>query len=372
MALILARSPYFVNKGNLEDATLDIEVGYIDSAGNQITLTTYSLVFLGQSNLDISPFIRDYFDDYEIVTVVTKLNGNISDVAQTEVVVNYLAVDGYSYFEEGYNLDKSGDLESNLFYAGSNTLIYRYSNTGLSLPFICAKVDAPYDVTVSYYEGDTLFYSQAVDFTNNNQTSIKVQYVTDYIVYNLGDGSGNDIEDGGGLILQVAEEISENASAYVTKVVVGDGNGNSKEFTVVTIDKCKYEPYKIVFRNKLGVYEDIWFFKKSTLNINVSKESFRPNIVDDFSNGKLTHQNKNFNVNGRENMVLNTGFLPESYAENMKQLLLSESAFIYKDGIKRPITITTSGLEFKSHVNDKLINYTLEIEFANDVINNVG
>ena len=60
-----------------------------------------------------------------------------------------------------------------------------------------------------------------------------MQYITDYVSYNLGDGNSNDIEDGNSNILSVVSEISEDSRAYVTKVVIDDGGGNEKELTVV-------------------------------------------------------------------------------------------------------------------------------------------
>lgn len=372
MSLILTRSPFFISKGNLDNASLGLNIGYVDSSGVQIVLQTYTFAYRGIQRIDISPFIRDYLEDYEIVTATTYLNGDISEVAQTEVVTNYLAVDGYSYYEEGYNVDKCDELEDNLFYAGSSDLIYRYSSVGLSLPFVHCKLTSPYDVTVSYYEGDNVFYTQNVDFTNNNETSVKVQYITDYVSYNLGDGNSNDIEDGNSNILSVVSEISEDSRAYVTKVVIDDGGGNEKELTVVTIDKCKYEPYKIVFRNKLGVYEDMWFFRKSMKSLSVNKENYRPNIVESFASGSFKHQKEDFNVNGNETIMLNTGFIPESFNESIKQLMLSESVFLDYEDVRRPVNIIDTELQYKQHVNDKLINYAINFSFSNDVINNIG
>lgn len=86
----------------------------------------------------------------------------------------------------------------------------------------------------------------------------------------------------------------------------------------------------------------------------------------------MLHQYDDYNVNGRENITLNTGFLDESFKENVTQLLLSERVWIEENGIKRPANVVTSELELKSHVNDKLINYTIEFSFSNDIINNVG
>ena len=71
-------------------------------------------------------------------------------------------------------------------------------------------------------------------------------------------------------------------------------------------------------------------------------------------------------------MTINTGFIPESFNENLKQLMLSEKVWIYLDGNKLPITIKDSDMQFKTVLNEKLINYEMEIEFAYDIINTIG
>jgi hypothetical protein len=52
--------------------------------------------------------------------------------------------------------------------------------------------------------------------------------------------------------------------------------------------------------------------------------------------------------------------------------MLSEKVWVYNNGIKRPVNVATSEMELRTHVNDKLINYTMEFEFSNEIINNVG
>ena len=372
MALILARSPYLVSRGNLDNnAYLFLDIGYVDSSGGEVILKSFPLTFRFQNKIDISPFIRDYFNDYEILTVKTRLNGNVSGVPQSEVVTTFLATDGYTYYEEGFNYDLSTYLENNLFYAGSNDLIYRYDSEGLTLPFVHSKVTSPYDLAVSYLNGVDTFYETDLIFNNNNQTSIKVSYVTDYISEELTDGQGNIIEDGLGNALLAILEISEDNKANVTKIVISDGE-NTKELTVITISKCKYTPYKIIFKNRFGVEEDLWFFKKNTKSIAVEKETYRPNIAGSYANGVLSHQYQDYNVNGRESIVLNTGFVNESFSENIKQLMLSEKVWMYDNGIKRPMNVSTSEMELRTHVNDKLINYTMEFQFSNEIINNVS
>ena len=70
--------------------------------------------------------------------------------------------------------------------------------------------------------------------------------------------------------------------------------------------------------------------------------------------------------------MLNTGFIPESFNESIKQLMLSESVFLDYEDVRRPVNIIDTELQYKQHVNDKLINYAINFSFSNDVINNIG
>jgi hypothetical protein len=74
-----------------------------------------------------------------------------------------------------------------------------------------------------------------------------------------------------------------------------------------------------------------------------------------------------FNVNGQESITVNTGFVREGYGDVLKQLLLSE--IIRLDN--RPVNVNTKSLNIQKSINDGLINYTLEFQYANPIINNI-
>ena len=72
-----------------------------------------------------------------------------------------------------------------------------------------------------------------------------------------------------------------------------------------------------------------------------------------------------------ESLTLSTGFYPEEYNEVFKQMQLSQECWIEINNQTLPINISDSSFNYKTHLNDKLINYTIEIEFAFDTINNI-
>ena len=179
-------------------------------------------------------------------------------------------------------------------------------------------------------------------------------------------------------------EIIPNFNAYASRVTADGGVFESLEccaefaplnindLSVEYVSECKYTPYKVSFINKIGVLEDLWFFKKSMESLSVDRSEFNQFTLDSYKNGILSnHSYKNFNVNGKEKLTLNTGFVPDNFRENFRQLMLSESVYVYKDSLKLPVNVSDSSIEYKTHVNDKLVNYTIEFDYAYDKINNL-
>ncbi len=75
-----------------------------------------------------------------------------------------------------------------------------------------------------------------------------------------------------------------------------------------------------------------------------------------------------FNANGIRKYLMNTGWVDESYGEVMQELLLSERV-IWVDGTKRiPAKVNTKSINKQKNINNKTINYQIEIELAFDVI----
>lgn len=361
MALILTRSPYIIenfhtafNERFDDNAILTLIISEINDSFNSITLKSYTLDYGKQKYIDISPLIRDYLIDRDVVTVFVTINGTIDGNPSGINVLNAaVACNGYSYYEEGVN--KDSNLVDVNYYVGSNNVIYRYKEQPLTIPILFSKNDYPpsgkgSDISVRYYNGDTLVTTLYTDigFSDNPVrrwvTSDRVQYITESTYDSF-----------------TRIEISELENPSVVT-----------ELKVVPVEECKYEPKKIVFVNKYGVKEDLWFFKKSTQSISTDKETFRANTVNSYISGDLSgHTYKDFNVNGRESMTLNTGFVPESFKENFKQLMLSEKVWIENGADLLPVNIKNTELELKQSVNDKLINYTIEIEYSYDKINNI-
>ena len=145
------------------------------------------------------------------------------------------------------------------------------------------------------------------------------------------------------------------------------------EYSIVYMDECKYTPVKLKFVNRFGAMEDLWFFKRTDSNITIEKEQYQNNIITNTGGYNIyEHQQKVYNLRGKESFSLNSGFVPESMNETFKQLLHSHKVWTTKDdGNDAPVIIKNEELSFKTTLNDKLINYTIDVEYANNSMNNV-
>lgn len=285
---------------------------------------------------EISDLVRDYIDhdfnnDYtssaKWVTAVTKL----FDVDGTEfasgspVTNHYIAVDGYGYFEEGINPQGSdnGLITVNTIYLPDNT-------TG-KFPIFAEGV------------GKVTIDSTDTQITDNGNSNQKIQYLT------------------------------IPASATSIKVYDTDDTTLLKTVTVKRICEPKYTPYKVTFVNKHGAYEDMFFFKKAVESMTVTDEKYKVNTINTSNVTYPTNkgQENRYNVDSRKSISLNTGFVDEEYNQAVEELLLSENVWIRWENKTLPVIPKTTSMSYKTSLNDRLINHTIDFEFAFSKINNI-
>jgi len=159
-------------------------------------------------------------------------------------------------------------------------------------------------------------------------------------------------------------------STSATSVTSASGNYT---WTIQRVCSAKYSPIKMRFINHKGAPQDFYFFLKSVESVNTKSETFKRNIFNYSSSNydAKSHQTLTFNKNGRKRFTLNTDYLAEAYNVVIEDIMLSEYVWIFIGNVVHPVTVMTSSLTKKTSLNDKLIQYTLEVEDANDIINNI-
>jgi len=133
-------------------------------------------------------------------------------------------------------------------------------------------------------------------------------------------------------------------------------------------DDEKHINTDIYFINKYGCQQTVSMRKQRKESIAITGEKYQgfgQQPSDSY------HQFTDFNINGKTNIQLSSGFIPESSNSSIKELLLSEKIWMLYNGTTIPVNLKSKSLEFKTRINDQLINYVLDFEYSYNEINNV-
>lgn len=161
--------------------------------------------------------------------------------------------------------------------------------------------------------------------------------------------------------------------------------GGTYPSTITRIDCTKYgSGNKIIFINKFGVQQDLWFFLKETKTLARKNEGYKTNTLTyPSTNNPATYSisnapNRTFNTTAKQSFTLSSGYYPQHANQYFEQLLLSEYVWLERPQETNPsanevipVKVKKSSIAFKTSVNDKLIEYTIEFEEAFDFINNI-
>ena len=374
---INVRSPYYikVSDANLTEAKLELFIYTGIEFTDKPTVSQYTIIkkVLGSNDyivFEISELVRDYLDiefngTYTSYTIWTEADITLYDqaaVIDTDAT-DYIAFDGYGYYEDGVNPALAQGLMQ------SNKTIFRLNDQGIKIP-----VDTNIAKSISFYLNGELKKSEAVAESTNTNAQIK------YLSLSGSTSSTNFSErvllDGGTLEASAClqELLDDLDIGLIDEVHVGTDSG-VEIVKVKTLDECKFEPILVTFVNRFGALQDITFFKKSIDSMSVKGEQFKASIFNEntLSYDTYKHQQTQFLVQGKSSITMNTGYLNEDYNKVIEELMLSEQVWMYRDGNTTitPIIPTTKQITYKTSVNDRLIDYTINFDMAFDKINNI-
>lgn len=364
---INVRSPYYIKTSNasLSYATLKLYIyeGVLTTdkpALPQYTITKTELSTNNYVVFEIAELVRDYLENSFSGTYATDMvwveaditQYNSSDASIGTDNSDYLACDGYGYFEDGINPNLSRELlQSNLtiFYNEGEDIHIPYFIEDVTKFTFSSIAGVAWDAVESAWEVyDEDWGGLLPDITpsaDNGDTDQKIRYLTLSSSENFGDGDQINIIGTSGTTTITLEEVCEP----------------------------KFTPYKVVFYNKFGALQDMWFFKKGVTSINAAADNYKANTLNlaTPTYSISAHQIQSLNKNGSEVIRLSSGFYNEDYNEVVRQLILSEQVWIDNGTDVLPVNVNTNSYTFQTSVNDKLIQHSLEFEYAFDKINNV-
>lgn len=169
-------------------------------------------------------------------------------------------------------------------------------------------------------------------------------------------------------LLETDMLLSSSVDWYEVKAVTSTGEGTPIRFNV----ECqkKYPNVRIKWKNRYGAFDFLNFNLVSTQGFQTSIRSYEKQLGS-WNSSTLSYNNydsvtQNYIADSDQTLQVNTDYLPESYNEILKQLLVSDEIYwLYDDETQiRPLTIQTSNLIFKTGVKDKLIQYTIDFKYG--------
>jgi hypothetical protein len=405
-SLVGARSPIYITANysalatSITDITFQVYVwtGSRSSRPADPVYTLFRDVFAGTDvSFDIAPMVREslsnnysgftatgvsYVPDGSVAWVQIDYNVSYYNKSDPPTISNdsgstdiFEASNGYHIFIEAANK------EVNKGYASVNAVKYIKDSGSEVLPIYLGKWGEGYDIYWAYKDrviadGGTVEGGSAcaniglyqVEYLGDSGYNVDLP-ITEAELQNLQAEGRVMLLPCGVTNLTAWLDSVEEPLIYVNYY---DLNLKDKDGTVLDTRRfyptceSKYSPSVMQFVNKNGVWESITFFKKSESTINTTTNEFRRSLGSSssagFSYDTTAHKYQRINTNGRKQFTLNTGWVGEDYDAIMEQMLMSERVML--DGL--PVNVTTTSLTLQKVVNEKTINYTIEVEEAFD------
>ena len=375
--IIRTRSPFFIRTpqetqsslsyfqinitvfGGLSNSTEQCDDLYAEYSLQKKPLGTEDSV-----SVDISEIVNDHLEQiftgvYSVssekssiwVTVATsprKADGTLVDDA---VVTSntYLAQEGYNHFKDGVNYT----VEPIAMISGS--YLQYYQGSTITIPVNVERV-----VSVQWRSGTST--RETDSFTDNGNQNQKIGYA------------------------------QFSGSTVLDNILVTYDDSFESIITIVPIEECKFPVHKITFVNRWGAMQDLFFFKKSTESLDTRSENFNASIfkarnvvLSPPSSGTecreeityntystTAHAKKTFNSNATESISLNTGFVNELMNPYFEELMVSEYIWLTDStNTIYPVNLKDSSFTYKTGLNDRLINYTMNFEKSFSLVNNI-
>ena len=344
MANIFARSPYLIRIAETGQNGSKVELFLSATTFTGSPQYTLSKLIPASNNVetlyDISPYIREYIrfascsaggnaavtnPTTERVNVRVKRYKLVGSTYTLLDTTDYIAFDGSTYYESGYNFD--------LGNYGLDAGNYYYNPTSDPGKI---RVTTGASFTAKYTNLSTATFT-SLSISNGTFDIPRVRTTPNELAV------GNKVE------------ILDAASAVV------------KTWYFYPLEECKYTPVIIDFVNKYGAWQREFFFKASNDTFSVENTEYNLLQTNSYHYNTLEGQRKVFNANGKKSIKVNTGWVAEAWSEVLKQIMLSERILIND----KPAKINSKSTELFKHINTKQINYSLDFEFAYDVINSV-
>ena len=317
-------------------------------AGKQFLTTVSDGDFVLNETDDDFAFVQDVENDVSLFletengSSTTASFGNGDAYSIYSVPTFYLAYDGYSLFTEGIN-----KTISNKSFLISGDTLYRPSDESITLPVNVDRIDIGDGWTYEFYANGVLQGSEQTGTAKGTDSANMISYITVSTSY-------------------------DEVRVYRSPVGLGQRTLLGTAY-IKDLNCTKHESVKVSFYNRFGAVQDLYFTGKTIESINVTGEEYKANNID-FSSltyNVAKHQYNQYDKQGKRSVQLSTGYVNEDYNAWVEELMLSEKVWITLDSTLYPAKPKTSSQTFKTRLNDSLVAYTIDFDFAFDQIQNI-
>jgi hypothetical protein len=162
--------------------------------------------------------------------------------------------------------------------------------------------------------------------------------------------------------------ISTSSEWYTIQAFANDtALGTPIYFEVVC--KQKYPNVRIKWKNRYGQFDWFDFYMVNRQSFSTSVRGYQPQLGTwtgtSLGYNQYDSSNLNYIVDSKQSISVNTFWVPDSYNEIFKQLLVSEEIYWVKSETDlAPLTIATDSLTFKTGVVDKVVQYGFDFDFG--------
>jgi hypothetical protein len=221
-------------------------------------------------------------------------------------------------------------------------------------------------ITISWQSGESDdFFVSAISAAPPSPASNNSQ---DLVIY-AGVGPAN-LENNPFLATEIkpSEQPDGGAGQYYDVILKNAANATIATVRYYVQCEVKYTPVQVAFINRFGVADFITFFKRSDERGNFKQDSYQKSIYNDgFTTPSLeVGKYQSFNVNSRNTLSLNTGFVDQNYDETIEDILMSEYVAVYTNSNWVSAVPNRGSIEYQKSINTKLINYTMSFDFGFD------
>jgi len=144
--------------------------------------------------------------------------------------------------------------------------------------------------------------------------------------------------------------------------------GSKITFNIECIQK--YPNIRIKWKNRYSEFDYFNFYMVNRKSFTSTKRTYQPQIGSwqqrTLAYNEYDSQTLNYIVDSNQNMSVNSFWIPEAYNDIFKQLLVSNEIYWMQENTTnvKPLTIITQNINFKTGVNDHLIQYQFDFQFG--------